>query len=268
MRAVNVQPAPDAFSYSTAALSFRGEHGYRVGLVLDLPLSGITFVQDTDKQSYRMHLSALLLVKDATGEVCARFTKDVPSHGPLDKMDGVRASKFIYTESAVLPAGVYRLETAVVDLEGQRASVRARDFKIAEPSAGLAMSDIVLVRRTVEVSAPSPQTESPFRYLTGAVIPTLDHSVPLGSKIPVFLTIYPDAKLAQKPQVTLELWRGSESVLELEPDSPDAAPGKPLQFYFTATTSGLDAGSYQLRATVKQGETQITKLTDVQIEPR
>jgi hypothetical protein len=130
------------------------------------------------------------------------------------------------------------------------------------------MSDIVIVRRTVEDGAAGPESESPFRYLSSVVVPTLDHTVSLGSKIPVFLTIYPDARLAQKPQVALELWRRSESVLELEPDSPEVAPGKPLQFYFTATTDGLDAGAYQLRATVKQGDTQITKLADVRIQPK
>ena len=36
----------------------------------------------------------------------------------------------------------------------------------------------------------------------------------------------------------------------------------------TATTDGLDAGAYQLRAVVKQGDTQVTKLADVRIEPK
>ncbi len=263
LKAVTTRPAPGAVPFAVSALHFRGEQG----LVLELPLSQLTFVKDDAKQSYQLHASALFLVKDATGEVRARFARDLPSHGPLDRMDAVRGSEFIYTESLGLPPGQYTLESAVVDMEGTRAGVKSSVLDVPETPPGLNLSDLMMVRRMIEEKTAPSEVNSLFRAGGTLLVPTLSNHVRAGEKIPLFVTIYPDAAVKEAPEITFELLQNGEVIAPLASDSPDGAPGASRPVYYEASTRGFTPGAYEIKATAKQGAATIEKTLKVNIEP-
>jgi len=254
LTALDSPELPKAFSYEATAMHFRGRQGEPVcELVMDVPLADVTLEkQGTGESSGR--LSYVALLKDGHGEVVKKFQNERAFNVPAEKLEGFKASHFIYTEHFELPPGPYTVETAVLDGRGNRISAGKSSLTMPPAATTLALSSVTFVRNTRDREASSQETD-PLVVGTKVISPSLN---PVVSKagteaLPFYMVIYPDKNALETPQLVMEFSRGGQ-VLGRGP----AQLGEPdkdgrIQFVATVPLARLEPGDFTLRFVVKQG---------------
>ncbi len=254
LTALDARELPKAFNYEATAMHFRGQQGEPVcELVMDVPLADVTLErQGTGESSGR--LSYVALLKDGQGAVVKKFQNEMALNVPAAKLDGFKASHFIYTEHFGLAPGQYTVATAVLDGQGNRISARKSPLTMPPPATTLAVSSVAFVR-TMKDREASSQESDPLIVGTKVISPTLN---PVVSKagataLPFFMVIYPDKSVVSAPQLVMEFSRNGQ-VLGRGP----AQLGQPdkdgrIQFVATVPLARLQPGDFTLRFVVKQG---------------
>jgi VWFA-related protein len=254
LTALDSPELPKAFGYEATAMHFRGLQGEPVcELIMDVPLAAVTLEkQGTGESSGR--LSYVALLKDGKGEVVKKFQNERAFNVPAEKLDGFKASHFIYTEHFELPPGPYTVETAVLDGRGNRISARKSNLIMPPPSTGLAISSVAIIRNTKDKEK-STQDNDPLLIGDKVVSPTLS---PVISKagaetLPFYLVIYPDKAVAAPPQLVMEFSRNGKvlgnGLPQLGPPDQDGR----IQYIAVAPLARFGPGEFTIRFIVKQG---------------
>jgi VWFA-related protein len=270
LRALNATPLPTDFPIQAGALHFRPEGaklGY--GLVVEAPFKDLTFIEDKATHSFRAHVSMLALLKDEQGEILDRFSRDLPVEETADKIEALRRGSFMQTHRLDLPPGQYTLDAAVIDRQSQKASARRVAVAVPQVHPGVNISSLALVRR-VEPQAGDADAQDPFRYQGGKVIPTLDNSIPAtsSSDLSFYLVVYPAASEADRPQLNLEFFnKEGASVGQASPDLPPPSKDGLIPYVATLPLANFSPGTYELRATVKQGASMAEERMSFSINP-
>ncbi len=249
-------PLPHDFDFRVAVPSFGYSSGKRQGaLVLELPANVLTATPDAGRQTSRVHVSLLALVKDERGAVADRFSLDAPYEVPSDKLAEVQASLITYTHPLRLPAGRYTVEAAMIDHEGRRSSARVIEFASLEPRRGVEISSVILVQR-VQPAGASPDAADPFVYQGNRVSPLISTTLSASMKPAVYFVVYPDKTNAEKPKVRVEFLTGGQTLAnqtaELPP--PDASGAIPV-----VVGAAMRPGDCELRITAIQGADSATE---------
>jgi VWFA-related protein len=254
LTALDSPEPPKAFSYEATAMHFRGRQGEPVcELVMDIPLAAVT-LEKQGKGESSGRLSYVALLKDGHGEVVKKFQNERAFNVPAEKLDGFKASHYIYTEHFELPPGPYTVETAVLDGRGNKISARKSSLTMPPAATSLALSSVTFVRNTRDREASSQETD-PLVVGTTVISPTLN---PVVSKagteaLPFYMVIYPEKNALEAPQLVMELSRegqvlGRGPVQLGEPDKDGR-----IQFVATVPLARLEPGDFTLRFVVKQG---------------
>jgi len=177
LRAMNATPQPNEFPLQAGALRFRPDRGQlEYGLVMEVPYKDISFTEDRNKQSFRAHLSFMVLLKDEHGESVGRFSRDLPIETTADKVEAFRRGTLIQTAHLELAPGQYTLDAAVMDRQNQKISARRTPVVVTAARPGVNVSNLALVRR-IDPAAGEADARDPFRFEGGKIIPTLDNSI-------------------------------------------------------------------------------------------
>ena len=254
LAALNSPELPKAFEYGAAGLYFRGlRNQSECEIVLDVPLSNVTFKKADPGNQYKGSLSYLVIVKDVQHQVVKKLENEVPINATSERLESLKANHFIYTETFDLPPGRYALETAVRDGEGGRVSAR-RGTVIMAQSSGLSVSGVSVVRSTKERGA-STADDDPFLLGTKVISPTLNPVISKenNSTLPFYLVIYPDKKLAQTPQLIMEFSREGKVLGKGMPQLGSADKDGKIQYVAMTPLKSFEPGNFTVRFIVKQG---------------
>jgi VWFA-related protein len=254
LTALDSPEPPKAFSYEAAAMHFRGRQGEPIcELVMDIPLAAVTLEKQGAGQSSG-RLSYVALLKDAKGEVVKKFQNERAFNVPPEKLEGFKASHFIYTEHFELAPGPYTVETAVLDGRGNRISARKSSLTMPPAATTLALSSVTFVRNTRDREASSQETD-PLVVGNTVISPTVNPVVSKATTeaLPFYLVIYPNKNALEAPRLVMEFSRegqvlGSGPVQLGEPDQDGR-----IQFVATVPLAHLEPGDFTLRFVVKQG---------------
>jgi VWFA-related protein len=254
LTALDSPELPKAFSYEATAMHFRGRQGEPVcELVMDIPLAAVT-LEKQGKGESSGRLSYVALLKDGHGEVVKKFQNERAFNVPAEKLDGFKASHFIYTEHFELPPGPYTVETAVLDGRGNKISARKSSLTMPPAAATLALSSVTFVRNTRDREASSQETD-PLVVGTKVISPSLN---PVISKagteaLPFYMVIYPNKNALEAPQLVMELSREGQVLgrgpVQLGQPNKDGR----IQLVATVPLARLEPGDFTLRLVVKQG---------------
>ena len=249
-------PLPHDFDFRLAAARFRQQAAAREGvLVIEVPAKALAATPDPQRQTNRIHLSLLALVKDERGSVSDRFSLDAPYDIPNAKLQEVQASLITYTHPLRLPAGRYTVETAVIDHEGRQSSARVAEFLSPEPRTGIALSSAILVQRVDPAGSPQDAAD-PLVYQGNRIVPLLAGRLGPGMKPAVYFVAYPDKASSEKPELEVEFLSNGHPVArqKAELPSPDASGAIPMM-----VGAAVLPGDCELRLTVKQGASSATE---------
>jgi len=242
------------FGFQAEALRFRSRENQPVcDLVIDVPLSDMIFQPAKAPGQYEGRLSYVVLVKNAQGEAVKKFQNEVPLTVPAAKLEGLKASHFIYTEHFDLAPGQYTLETAVLDGEN-RVSTQKSSVTMPPPSAQLGISSLAVIRNVKQKDA-STQADDPLVAGTQVVSPTLN---PVISKaeaqtVSFYMVIYPDKSVSAPPQLVMEFSRNGKVLGAGSP--PLTAPDQDGRIPYLAVVplASFQPGDFTVRAIAKQG---------------
>jgi VWFA-related protein len=253
LAALNSPELPKAFEYGASGLYFRGlRNQSECEVVMDVPLSNVTFKKADAGDQYKGSLSYLVVVKDVQGQVVKKLQNEVPINATSERLETLQANHFIYTETFDLPPGRYALETAVRDGESDRISA-SNGTVIMAPSSGLAISGVSVVRSTKERGA-STADDDPFLLGTKVISPTLNPVISKAnnSTLPFYLVIYTDKNVAAPPRLIMEFSRNGKVLGTGLPQlgSPDK-DGK-IQYVAMTPLERFEPGNFTVRFIVKQ----------------
>ncbi len=244
----------------TETLPFRGQvlrFGWKAEktqaeLVVEVPLKSFSCAEDNDSKICKSHFSVLALVKDKQGQVVEKFSQDRPSQMAAAGVAGGETSYFTFQRPFEIAPGEYKMDIAVADRLERKVSSKTIAFTVPARPAGVALSDLSLVRRLEPVNLEGTETE-PLDYQRRQVIPDLTAQFEPGSHdIPVFVALYPDAASSDKPQLELALLKDKELIAKMSGRLPEGAAGVALPFMTSMKGSALAPGGYQLVAKATQ----------------
>jgi hypothetical protein len=253
LRALRRHPSPQEFPLRSSLFRFGPEAGgLRYTLVMEIPLAGIEFAPDERGDLDRAHFSVLVVLKDATGVVVEKFSQDSPVFTSRQQRDELKRGNAVFIRSFAVPAGRYGVETAVVDQIGKRYSVRRDLLAVRPPPAGLALSEIAVVKRTETVPSGALPTEDPLRQGSTRLVPFIaEPRVAAGGPLSLFLVGYTKPG-GSRADLLLEIVQDGRSVAQSLSELPDADQFGRVPFRATLPTEGLAPGRYELRALLKQ----------------
>ena len=261
------KPVPNAFPVRAGALLFpeRGRPGL-VPVVVDLKTAPLTFQATPDGKNYSSDFTVLVRFLDDQNQVARKVSQHYEVRGPIAQIDRARQGEVIFYRESELPAGVYTMETVVHDAPSGKSSVRFSTVEVPKLDQGkLRMSSLVLVKRGEKVSEKDRRTDNPLLVKDMVLSPNLGEPVSKASKeLAFYFVIYP-AQGGPAPESVIELLQNSARVAQLPMPVPAADAGGRIQQVGRLPLDQIAAGTYELRAVVKQGSEQLFRSTMLRV---
>lgn len=243
LKAMNLEPAPYSFPYKASALRF----GADCRIVFAIPAESLKFTSDAARNTFQMRVSVFGVVKDQQGQIVAKIGKDLPFSGPLEKQAGFAQGTVTLTLPVHLPPGRYELQTAVIDREADRASVKRSVLIIPEHSA---VSDVVWVRsvETGQIPEPGNPLDTPQGRITPDLEPTLTQK---DSAVFYFVAFG-----KEEPPAEITVARDGKTLATLPLAKPQHDENGGYRYSGTLPLDQLEPGQYELIASVTQNGSQ------------
>lgn len=263
LNALNMQPAPTAFSYQFAAMKFRPEQqGSEYEMTFEIPFTDLKPVTDQKTGVEHFQAAIVAFVHDASGNVIRKVSREVARDIPQTSTAQMGGDRILYAEPVDLPSGHYLIDAAVTDEPSGKTSVK-RVSVFVDAAKNLSLSSLELVRRFEPLNGPR-NPANPFDLDNGRITPTLADSVSAGLPMSLYFVVYPGkAATAEETNVTLELLRDGKAIARkpLRLSSPQADGSIPMVVELTP-----GPGQCDVLVTARQGEAVAQSTLSVRIE--
>ena len=266
LAALSAKPIPRDFDFRQQLLHFGDSlKGTQEMLVLEVPLSSLTFKVDDGNKVYSTHCSLLALLKNSEGRVVHKFSEDFPLDGPTTRLEALKKGNLVFTRAFDASPGRYTLETVAHDHETNRKAVRRSILVVPNRGSNLKMSSVSVIKRIDPIDQTSATSDdNPFRFQTGKIIPNLGEPIKAvaGNELGIYTIIYPLAGSATKPQMVLEVLLDGQSVArgQLDLPAPDAQ-GKIPYIARVPLENFKTPGTYEIRVIIRQDQQAIEEHT-------
>jgi hypothetical protein len=244
----------------------RGRPGL-VPVVVDVKTAPLTFQATPDGKSYASDFTVLARFLDQENQVIRQVSQHYEVRGPIAEMERAKQGEVLFYREPEIPAGVYTMETIVYDGPSGKASVRFASVEVPKhDEATLRMSSLVLVKRAEKIAESERRPDNPLLVNDLVLYPNLGEPISKAAKEAVFyFAAYPVAK-AGKLESQLELLQSGKLLarVPMTLPAPDALGRSPQ--LGRLPLDQLTAGTYELRAVVKQGDQQVFRSTLLRVE--
>jgi VWFA-related protein len=262
LAALGNTPKANSFPFLAGGFSFPERE--RTGLapvIVDVPLSAFTFRVDREKKVYDTDFSIVALLKDQAGRVVEKLSNRYRLSGPLDKVEGEKTGRVLFYREAELEPGRYTLETIAYDAPSGRASVRTGTVEVSATDEGkLRLSDVVILKRAEPAGAADEKRGNPFHVGNMIVTPNLGEPIGRSLKqVPFFFTAYTPSGTSIRPKLTIELRQQGRTLAQIPGDMPEADASGRIQYLAGLPLERIPAGAFELRITVSDGTTSVTR---------
>jgi hypothetical protein len=239
--------------------------GTSVGVLVEVPLHELQPKSGPAKATLDVHCSLAALVKDAKGDVVQKLSRD---RGFQVTPEQLKLGNFLDKMTVTLPPGKYSLESAVMDRESGKIGTQRSEFTVpAKLLPGVAISSLSPMR-SYTPNAKGLDPNDPFQFQGGSITPTMDLTVKKGPNavLRLFFTVYPDASVSAAPAVEIEFLQAGKSLTKVPMQLPAADAQGRIPYLMTIPAESIPSGSYEVRATARQGTTASTASTMIVIE--
>ncbi|MGD0578959.1 MAG: VWA domain-containing protein [Bryobacteraceae bacterium] len=265
LKAISDGASAKDIEYRAAGLLLQPHpQGTDTQVLVEIPLRNFTPKVDPAKNTQNIHFSIAALIKDSTGEVVQKLTRDRSLQVTAEQL---KAGSFTEKFSVTIAPGKYSFETAVMDRESGKIGAQ-RSALVVSPNKGVAVSSITPVKSYNPAAKPQDPSE-PFQFQNGTIAPTLLSSLTVANPeatLPLFFIVYKDAANLEKPTMEIEFLQGGRSLgkLPLPLADPDAQ-GR-IQTVFSVPAGRFPEGVYQIHAIATQGDTTADSTTEITIK--
>jgi VWFA-related protein len=233
-----------------------------VAILLEVPLHELQPV--TNPGAIDVHCSLASLIKDSKGEVAQKITRDRSFHVTAEQL---KMGNFLDKTMLELAPGKYSLETAVMDRESLKTGVQHVEFTVPAGGNSVGISALMPMR-SYTPHAKGLDADDPFQFEGGSITPTMDTAVKKApdAMLRLFFTVYQDAAISAKPTVEIEFVQNGKSLTKVPMQLPAADAQNRIPYLMTIPAAAIPAGSYEVRATARQGSTSAVSSTTIRFE--
>jgi VWFA-related protein len=254
LQAINATPAPQQLDFHSDVLRFRpGSKRSQLTFACQVPVRGLSVTEDKDWA--KVHVSITALIKNDQGQVVDKLSKDLPYAVPRAKAAELRRGVVSFTMPFRLPSGQYSIETAAVDRDSARAGVRRSVLVLPPAPNGLAMSDLVLVRRVDPAEEPRNPAD-PLLVRGGKVTPevsgVVDQALP-GDLI-FYGVAYPPLPVLKLVRAVLEILRDGQPIVRSPETDVPVEANSAAPFTASLPRAKLQPGHYEAVLTLRYGD--------------
>ena len=238
--------------------------GTGVVVLVEVPLHELQPKAEPGKAMLDVHCSLVALVKDDKGEVVQKLSRD---RGLQVTSDQLKLGNFLDKMTVALPPGKYSLESAVMDRQSGKIGTRHSEFTLSAQAAGVAISSLTPVHSYVPNSKRLDPND-PFQFQGGSITPTMDLTVKKApnSALRLFFIVYQDKSVPAPPAVEIEFLQAGKSLTKVPMQLPPADAQGRIPYVLTIPAESIPPGSYEVRASARQGTSAATSSTAIQIE--
>ena len=241
-----------------------GAEGTSVAILAEVPLHELQPKAGLVKATLDVHCSLVALVKDAKGEVVQKLARDRAFQVTPDQL---KLGNFLDKMTVTLAPGKYSLESAVMDRESGKIGTVRSELTVPAKAPGVAISSLTPMR-SYTPNAKGLDPNDPFQFQGGSITPTMDLTVKKGPNavLRLFFTVYQDASIAAAPAVEIEFLQAGKSLTKVPMQLPAADAQGRIPYLMTIPAESIPSGSYEVRATARQGATVASAATMILID--
>ena len=267
LNSLSVTAVPSDVAFQVAAERFN-DHGTKVEymVTLEAPLKEMTFAPQPDQKTSMIDAALLAVLKNSSGEIVEKFSKDFAVQVALDKVDAYKEGNLVQTFRTELPPGSYSLEAALMDRNGKKIGVKKSAVTVPQPSNSLSMSDVVVVRRTDALK--DNQISDAFYFPGGKVVPTLAHTLKggPGNILPFYFTVYPDQAIKDAPKLTMSFYKEGQYLGAAEAQLPEAQRDGRIPYIANLPADKFSPGAYEIHMGITQGSSKVERRVVFQVQ--
>jgi len=252
-----------------AALSFpQASPVARVPVMAQIPGDAITFTEDRTAKTWTMDFRIIAQIKNREKQVVKNLSQQFRLNGPLDKLAEAKRNGLNYYREAELPTGAYEVEIIAHDATSSKASVYRIPLEVAaEGESKLSLSSVIIVASASQAPA-NRQADNLFVAGDLLLIPNLGAPIrkSISKQLPFFFTVRP-AKGGAAPTAELEIVQNGNSLAKLPLPLPAADASGRIQFASALPLDSLSAGSYELKISVSDAKSAVSRSAAFSVEP-
>jgi hypothetical protein len=240
----------------------------RVPVMAQIPSDAITYIEDKTAKTWAMDFRVIAQIKDKDKKVVKNLSQQFRLGGPLDKLAEAKRNGLSYYREAELPTGAYEVEIIAHDAPGAKASKHQILLEVtAEGESKLSLSSVVIVASASQAPA---NRQADNLFIAGDLLLIPNFGVPIrksaSKQLPFFFTVRP-AKGGAAPTAELEIVQSGKSLAKLPLPLPAADASGRIQFASALPLDGFSAGSYELKISVSDGKSAVSRSVAFSIEP-
>jgi VWFA-related protein len=267
LNSLNASAAPSDVTFQVAAERFN-DHGTKVEymVTMEASLKELTFTPQPDQKTCMIDAALLAVLKNSSGEIVEKFSKDFAVQVALDKVDAYKEGNLVQTFRTELPPGSYSLEAALMDRNGKKIGVKKSTVAVSQPSNNLSMSDVVVVRRTDALK--DNQISDAFYFPGGKVVPTLAHTLKggPGNILPFYFAVFPDHAVKDAPKLTMAFYKDGQYLGAAEAPLPAPQQDGRIPYIANLPADKFTPGAYEIHMGVTQGGSKVERMVVFQVE--
>jgi hypothetical protein len=129
------------------------------------------------------------------------------------------------------------------------------------------LSDVVILNRAEPATAADEKRNNPFNVGNVIVTPNLGDPIHRSLKqMPFLVTIYTVPGAGTRPKVTVELRKEARTLAQMPGELPEADTLGRIQYLAALPVEKIPTGSYELKVTVTDGTTSVSRSAYFTIE--
>src|SRR5262245_22028600 len=271
LAALNAKRTANSFTLRIGALNFPEPD--RLGLapiLVEVPASAFSYIPNNEKQTYTSDFSIIALIRNESGQIIEKLSSHYPLSGPIDKLEAAKKAEILFYREAELPPGRYEVEVVAYDTPTGRASVRKTKLEVVgADNKIMRLSSLTLLKRADRLSAEEQKKEHPLHFGEVVVYPNLGEPLrkSTAKQLAFFFTAWPAKGSTEKLKLTVEVIQNGRSLGQLPAELPDADLHGRVKYASALPLDNFQPGSYELKVTVKDGESSISRTTQFTLEP-
>lgn len=267
LNALSAATPPTGLDFQAAAERF-SQRGPKVQymVTLEAPLKELAFTTEPDHKTALMDAALLAVLKNSSGDIVDKFSKDFAVQVDASKIEDYRKGNLQQSFPTEIAPGTYTLEAVMMDRNGKKMGVKRSTLTVPATSNGLAISDVVVVRRTDTLK--DDQIVNPFYFPGGKVVPTLDTTLKggAGNILPFYFAVYPDPAIKDAPTLNMAFYKGGQYLGAASAPLPPAQKDGRIPYIADLPADKFTPGSYEIRLGIKQGSSSVEQSIDFQVE--
>jgi VWFA-related protein len=267
LEAIGDEGATSSFPLEAGVLQPGTKGQDRESLILaEVPVGAmLRDVDDDALLGQPAHLRLLGHVTGAHGEVVARLVRDWPTQPGLllGQLQTNPSANVVFKTSLPLRPGQYGLAIAVEDTVTGHTSVARRTFEVPEPSNGLTLSSLSVLRQVERAGA---RGGAPLKMGDLSLYPNLSSKIPLSaaSAVPIYVSVSPN-EASPPVELTIEIRAANQVVGHVTATLGAPGPDGQIPWVGTLQMAGLTPGEYEITARARQGKHTAETHTTVEL---